>query len=137
MSAESTVTIEPVAYLQAIQTAWQAHDGKAAAAGYADDAVLVFGNGQERRGEELRRWPQQWFDFARDLKIEKTLCAFSGDCLASEWHSEYTHPHTGTRMHERGAEFFWIREDGKVYRHHMFEHTWVDGENAGQPWPAV
>jgi len=136
MTTETTLAIDPVAYLRDIEAAWQARDGRAAAAGYADDAVLIFGNGQERRGEELRAWPQQWFDFAADLNIHKTLRAFSGDCLASEWRSEYTHPQTGARMHERGAEFFWINRDGKVYLHHMFEHTWAEGEQA-TGWPAV
>jgi nuclear transport factor 2 (NTF2) superfamily protein len=137
MSVETTLAIDPVAYLRQIEAAWQARDGQAAAAGYADDAVLIFGNGQERAGDELRAWPQQWFDFARDLRIEKTFRAFTGDCLASEWRSEYTHPRNGKRMVERGAEFFWIRPDGKVYRHHMFEHTWPEGENRSDQWPVV
>jgi nuclear transport factor 2 (NTF2) superfamily protein len=136
MSTETTPAIDPVAYLRGIEAAWQARDGQAAAAGYADDALLIFGNGQQRTGDELRRWPQQWFDFATDLKIEKSFRAFSGDCLASEWRSEYTHPQSGKRMHERGAEFFWIDGEGKVYRHHMFEHTWPDGEQSAT-WPAV
>jgi hypothetical protein len=48
----------------------------------------------------------------------------------------YTHPDTGRVMLERGAELFFIRPDRKVYRHHMFEHTWPEGEPQ-QPWPAV
>jgi ketosteroid isomerase-like protein len=127
--------IDPAAFLRDIERAWQARDGEAAAAGYSDDAVLVYGNGQRRSGEELRAWPQQWFDFASDLQIKKTLRAFSGDCLAGEWESRYTHPQTGSTMLERGAEFFWIR-DGKVYLHHMFEHTWPEGEGDAT-WPAV
>lgn len=126
---------DPVAYLRAIEDAWQRRDGVAAAAGYTDDAVLIFGNGQRRSGEELRRWPQQWFDHARDLTITKTYRAFTGDCLASEWRSEYTHPETGEPISERGAEFFFLR-DGKVYRHHMFEHTWPAGQRSHQ-WPAI
>lgn len=136
MSTDTILAFDPVAYLRRIESAWQARDGQAAAAGYADDAVLIFGNGQERRGEELRRWPRQWFEFAADLQIYKTFRAFSGDCLASEWRSEYTHPQTGRRMRERGAEFFWINADRKVYLHHMFEHTWPDGEQPAA-WPAV
>jgi nuclear transport factor 2 (NTF2) superfamily protein len=126
---------DPVAYLSAIEDAWRRRDGAAASAGYTDDAVLIFGNAQQRSGAELRRWPQQWFDFARDLRITKTYRAFSGDCLASEWESEYTHPRTGKMIKERGAEFFFLR-DGKVYRHHMFEHTWPAGQHA-TPWPAI
>jgi len=124
----NAVSIDPVGYLAEIEAAWQARDGEAAAAGYSEDAVVIFGNGQQRSGEELRAWPQEWFDFATDLQIKKTFRAFSGDCLASEWESSYTHPTTGKRMHERGAEFFFIRPGGKIYRHHAFEHSWADGD---------
>lgn len=47
------------------------------------------------------------------------------------------HPETGRRIDERGAEFFCIRDDGKVHKHTMFEHTWTEGENAADPWPAL
>jgi len=120
--------IDPIAYLAGIESAWVARDGEAAVAAYADDAVLVFANGEVRTGQDLREWPQRWFDFARDLTIRKTFRAFTGDCLASEWSSSYTHPVTGRPMHERGAEFFFIRGDGKVYRHHLYEHTWAESD---------
>jgi nuclear transport factor 2 (NTF2) superfamily protein len=140
MSNESVSTgpllADPIAFLARIEAAWQARDGQAAAAGYSDDAVLVYGNGQRRSGQELRSWPQQWFDFARDLRIRKTFRALTGDCLASEWESSYTHPVTGKTIHERGAEFFFIRPDGLVYLHHMYEHTWPDGERDAA-WPAI
>lgn len=128
---------DPIGYLADIEAAWQAHDGRAAASGYTDDAVIIFGNGQRRSGAEIKAWPQQWFDFAKDLRITKTFRAYSGNCLASEWASEYTHPETGKIMYERGAEFFFIRPDGKIYRHHAFEHTWAAGENVEEAWPAV
>lgn len=133
---EHDPSFDPEAFLRGIEHAWQRRDGEAAAAGYSPDAVLVYGNGQKRTGEELRLWPSAWFDYARDLRIKKTFRAFSGDCLASEWESAYTHPKTGQPIRERGAEFFWIRS-GMVYRHHMFEHTWADGEEAEQRWPAI
>lgn len=133
---ETDPEFDPAAYLRdAIEVHWQRRDGEMAAAGYTDDAVLVHGRGQTRTGEALRAWPQAWFDFARDLQITKTLRAFSGNCLAAEWESEFTHPETGERMRERGAEFFWLR-GGQVYLHHMFDHTWPDGE-APPSWPAV
>jgi ketosteroid isomerase-like protein len=135
--ADATITdIDPVAYLRDIERAWQARDGQAAAAGYTDDAVLLYGNGQCRTGAALRRWPQEWFDYATDLQIKKTFRAFTGDCLASEWESRYTHPQTRKTIRERGAEFFFLR-DGKVYRHHMYEHTWPEGENADDRWPTI
>lgn len=127
---------DPVGYLAEIEAAWRRRDGVAAAAGYTEDAVLVYGNAQTRTGEALRQWPQQWFDFAPDLRITKTFRSFAGDCLASEWESTYTHPVSGETVHERGAEFFFIRIDGKVYRHHMFEHTWLDDQQE-QAWPAI
>lgn len=133
--ATTELQIDPVAYLRDIERAWQAHDGEAAAAGYAEDAVLIYGNDHRRSGEELKAWPAQWFAFATDLEIKKTLRCFSGDCLGSEWESAYTHPETGKRIRERGAEFFWIRPDGTIYWHTAFEHTWPEGESTDAPWP--
>lgn len=126
---------DPGAYLAAIEDAWKRRDGRAAASSYTEDAVLVYANGQQRTGPALRSWPGEWFAYATDLEISKTLRAFSGNCLASEWESVYTHPKTGKRIRERGAEFFFIR-DGLIYRHHMYEHTWPEGEGDGV-WPAI
>lgn len=134
--AVSQVITDPVGYLAAIEDAWQRRDGEAASAGYSDDAVLVYGNGLTRSGEELRAWPQKWFDYAKDLRIRKTFRAFTGDCLASEWESTYTHPITRKKINERGAEMFFIQPDGKIYLHHMYEHTWADGDPL-QAWPAI
>lgn len=133
---DAPILADPVAYLAAIEAAWQARDGQAAAAGYSDDAVLIYGDGQQRSGDALRAWPQQWFDYAQDLQIHKTFRALTGDCLASEWASVYTHPTNGKRIHERGAEFFFLRPDGTVYRHHMYEHTWPE-DQPGSSWPGI
>ncbi len=133
---EKPIVDDPVAYLAEIESIWQARDGARAAGGYSDDALQIYGNGQRRTGEALRAWPQAWFDYATDLRIKKTFRALTGDCLAAEWESEYTHPATGKPVHERGAEFFFIRPDGKVYLHHMYEHTWPHGQQ-DEPWPAI
>lgn len=121
------VQLDPVEWLAGVERAWQARDGRAAAAGYTDDAVLIWGNDQRRTGEALANWPKYWFDYAKDLQIKKTFRAMSGDCIATEWESVYTHPENGKTIRERGAEFFFVRPDGKVYLHHMFEHTWPEG----------
>lgn len=126
MQDNAQVALDPVEWLAVVERAWQARDGEAAAAGYTDDAVLIWGNGQKREGSDLAKWPQNWFDFAKDLQIKKTFRAMTGDCIATEWESVYTHPDNGMRIRERGAEFFFVRPDGKVYLHHMFEHTWPD-----------
>lgn len=134
--ADIADVFDPVRFLRSIEEVWQARDGVAAGAGYTSDAVQVYGNGLTRTGEALRSWPQAWFDYAADLQIKKTFRAFTGDCVAGEWESRYTHPISGKVVYERGAEFFWVR-DGRVYRHHMYEHTWIDGEQGDQPWPAI
>jgi len=133
---EQVTEFDPVAFLGEIENAWQHRDGVAAAAGYTEDAVLIYGANQQRSGDELRAWPQQWFDYAKDLHITKVFRAFTDNCLASEWQSQYTHPVTGKQIYERGAEFFFLRA-GKVYLHHMFEHTWAKGEETKQNWPAI
>jgi nuclear transport factor 2 (NTF2) superfamily protein len=130
MAAQSekiTAAIDPVKFIADVERIWQARDGKAAAAGYTEDAVVYYGANQVHSGEDLRRWPQRWFDYARDLRIRKTYRAHAGNCIAGTWESTYTHPETGKRMHERGAEIFYLRGD-KVYEHHMWQHSWSEGE---------
>lgn len=119
--------VDPVAFVQAVEKIWQARDGKAAVADYTDDAVVYYGQGQSHRGEKLREWPSRWFDYAKDLQINKTYRGHSGNCIAGSWESRYTHPETGKIMLERGAELFMLRGD-KVYEHHMWQHSWAEGE---------
>jgi nuclear transport factor 2 (NTF2) superfamily protein len=129
-------SIDPIDFLREAERAWREGDAEAALAPYTEDAVLHYGEGLSRSGEELRDWPQRWFEYLTDeFKITKTFRAFSDDCLASEWQSEWTHPATGEQMIDRGAEFFFFRGD-KVYLHHMFEHSWVAGEQAPPQWIA-
>lgn len=123
----SKLEVDPVAFISEVEKIWQARDGEAAAAGYTDDAVVYYGQGQSHRGDQLRAWPRRWFDYAKDLQINKTYRGHAGNCIAGSWVSRYTHPDTGKLIHERGAELFYLR-GAKVYEHHMWQHSWVDGE---------
>ena len=98
-----------------------------AAAGYTEDAVVYYGQGQSHTGESLRNWPTRWFEYAPDLSITKTYRGHHGNCIAGTWESCYTHPETGKRMIERGAELFCLRGE-KVYEHHMWQHSWPENE---------
>jgi hypothetical protein len=53
--------------------------------------------------------------------------AHHGNCIAGTWESRYTDPETGKVINERGAELFFLRGD-KVYEHHMWQHSWAEGE---------
>jgi nuclear transport factor 2 (NTF2) superfamily protein len=119
--------VDPVEFIREVEKVWQARDGKAAADGYTDDAVVYYGQGQSHRGEQLQQWPARWFDFARDLQINKTYRAHEGNCIAGTWESRYTHPDTGKVIKERGSELFYLRGD-KVNEHHMWQHSWVESE---------
>ena len=120
--------VDPVAFVQEVEKVWQARDGAAAAAAYTDDAVVHYGQGQTHTGEKLRQWPGKWFAYAKDLKINKTYRGHGGDCIAGTWESRYTNPDTGDIIIERGAELFMLRGE-KVYEHHMWQHSWIEGEN--------
>jgi nuclear transport factor 2 (NTF2) superfamily protein len=125
--------VDPIRFLREAEAAWQQGDPDAAVAAYTDDAIIFYGEELSRTGEEVREWARRWFGHVDDFEITKTFRAFSDGCLASEWRSEYTDPATGKRMIERGAEFFFFRGN-KVYRHHMFEHSWPVGEAAPPAW---
>ena len=118
--------VDPVAFVREVEKVWQARDGKAAAAGYTDDAVVYYGQGQSHSGDRLREWPSRWFAYAKDLKINKTYRGHSGNCIAGTWVSRYTDPETGETVNERGAELFFLRGE-KVYEHHMWQHSWAEG----------
>lgn len=123
-----SIPFDPVEFIANVEAAWQAKDPVASAADYAEDAVQYYGNGQRRDGRMLREWPGRWFSYATDLKIRKQYRAHSGNCIASTWESEYTSPETGKKMFERGSEIFYINPDGKIYEHHMWQHSWQDGQ---------
>lgn len=113
VEAPSQVIADPVGYLAAIEDAWQRRDGEAAAAGYSDDAVLIYGNGATRSGEELRAWPQKWFDYAKDLRIHKTFRAFTGNCLAGEWKALTRTPSPRKQSESAAQRFSSFAQAGK------------------------
>lgn len=127
--SDASLSVDPEAFVKEVEKIWQARDGKAAAAGYTQDAVVYYGQGQTHTGEDLRCWPSRWFEYAKDLEIKKTYRAHHGNCIAGTWESRYTSPESGKVINERGAELFYLRGN-KVYEHHMWQHSWVDGEVA-------
>jgi len=124
---DNVLSVDPVAFICQVEKVWQAHDGAMAAAGYTEDAVVYYGQGQSHTGERLKMWPSRWFDYARDLSITKTYRGHHGNCIAGTWESRYTHPKTGKCILERGAELFYLRGE-KVYEHHMWQHSWPEHE---------
>ena len=121
------LSVDPVAFIRKVEKIWQARDGAMAAAGYTEDAIVYYGQGQSHTGERLRNWPTRWFEYARDLSITKTYRGHHGNCIAGTWVSRYTHPENGKRIIERGAELFYLRGE-KVYEHHMWQHSWSEDE---------
>ena len=124
---DRVLSVDPVAFIREVEKIWQARDGAMAAAGYTEDAVVYYGQGQSHAGERLRNWPSRWFEYARDLSITKTYRGHHGNCIAGTWESRYTHPKTGKCILERGAELFYLRGE-KVYEHHMWQHSWPEDE---------
>ena len=124
---DPVLSVDPVAFICKVEKIWQARDGAMAAAGYTEDAVVYYGQGQSHTGKRLRNWPTRWFEYARDLSITKTYRGHHGNCIAGTWVSRYTHPETGKQIIERGAELFYLRGE-KVYEHHMWQHSWSEDE---------
>ena len=127
------LSVDPIAFIRKVEKIWQARDGAMAAAGYTEDAIVYYGQGQSHTGKRLQNWPTRWFEYACDLSINKTYRGHHGNCIAGTWVSCYTHPETGKRIIERGAELFYLRGE-KVYEHHMWQHSWSEDEvpkNAG------
>ena len=47
----------------------------------------------------------------QDYSIQKTLRMACGDMIGVEWVSSFLDRRTGERVEERGAEFWWIKDD--------------------------
>jgi SnoaL-like domain len=119
---------DPIKWIKDLEKIWQDHDGVKAATGFTDDAVQVWGSDQRQSGPELLKRPAQWFAYAKDLKINKQYISHSGNCIVTSWKSEYTHPESKKRIHERGIECFYFR-NGLVAEQHVWQHSWAQGEN--------
>jgi nuclear transport factor 2 (NTF2) superfamily protein len=124
---EAELSVDPVQFVREVERIWQARDGEGAADGYTEDAIVHYGAGQTHSGEDLRTWPRRWFAYARDLRIKKTYRSHRGNSIFVTWESHYTNPDSGTPMHERGAELFFLRGN-KVCEHHMWQHSWAEGD---------
>ena len=107
---ERVLSVDPIAFIREVEKVWQARDGAMAAAGYTEDAVVYYGQGQSHTGERLRNWPSRWFEYAHDLSITKTYRGHHGNCIAGTWESRYTHPETGSVFSNAGQSCFIFAE---------------------------
>ena len=81
------LSVDPIVFIREVEKIWQARDGAGAAAGYTEDAIVYYGQGQSHSGERLRNWPARWFEYARDLSITKAYRGHHGNCIAGTWES--------------------------------------------------
>jgi hypothetical protein len=119
---------DPKKWISDLEKVWRSRDGVKAAQGFTEDAVQVWGANLRQSGPALLGRPAKWFAYAKDLKISKNYISHSGNCIVTTWNSEYTHPETKKKMHERGIECFYFR-NGLVCEQHVWQHSWVDGGN--------
>ena len=124
--ATSHLPGNPEEWVRKIERVYQTADGSAAAQGYADEAVLIYGADQRQSGEPLRARGAKWFAYAKDLKITKKYIAHSNDTIVTTWDSIYTNPETGKHICERGIEYFVFRA-GKVIEQQAWQHSWQEG----------
>ena len=75
----------------------------------------------------LIRRPKEWFEYAKDLKINKKYIAHTANCIVVSWKSIYTDPSTKKVVNERGIEYFKFR-GGKIFEQHSWQHSWNEGE---------
>jgi len=128
---------DPRQWVADLAKIWNDRDGRRAAEGFTDDAVLFWGKCQSQSGAALRERPSKWFDFASDLQITKTYIAHTENRIVATWDSAYTHPKSGDSIVERGIEFFVFRS-GLVCEQHAWQHSWTadseasnDGSSSG------
>ena len=125
--SKSHLPKDPKQWVKDLEAIWQAMDSKKAAEGFTDDVFMIYGCNQRQAGKELLKRPEEWFAYAKDLKIKKNYIAHSDDCIVASWNSTYTDPKTKEIIHERGIEYFRFK-NGKVCEQHAWQHSWEDGK---------
>ena len=118
---------DPIKWVENLEKIWQEKNGDKASLGYTDDAVFIFGCEQKQDKKNLIRRPKEWFEYAKDLKINKKYIAHTENCIVVSWKSIYTDPSTKKIVNERGIEYFKFR-DGKIFEQHSWQHSWNEGE---------
>ena len=127
MSINTHLPGDPVEWVKDLEKIWQSRDANLASQGYTEDAVLYWGMNQSQTGDALRNRPKKWFEFAKDLQIQKKYIAHSDHCIVTSWDSQYTNPNTNIPVFERGIETFYFR-DGLIYEQHAWQHSWQEGD---------
>ena len=119
---------DPVAFIREVERIWQARDGAKAAEGYTEDAVVYYGRGQSHTGDHLRNWPSRWFEYASDLKINKTYPRSPRQpALPGPGKVATPTPRPASILLNAGRKLFYLRGN-KVYEHHMWQHSWPEDE---------
>ena len=101
LKTKSQLPGEPVARVRELESVWQAKDAERAVEGHTENAVMIYDAYQRQQGDESRRRPGLWFEFAPDLRIEKQFGAHTHDCIVTTWNSTFINPETNRRMRAR------------------------------------
>ena len=94
-----------------------------ACAMYTPDAVIVWNGREVARGpEQIRAFHEKFFEPAfRNVRLDKTLRAASGDTIAVEWHATWDNP-DGSRGEQTAAEH-WTMRGAQLSEWRAFVHT--------------
>ena len=110
------MSAENEALLKRFYDAFQARDGEAMAACYADDVWFSDPVFPELRGERARDMWRMLTGRAADLKVTYELRTVGAERGAVHWEAWYTFSATGRRVHNVIEAAFDFR-DGRIVRH--------------------
>lgn len=94
------------------EAVYRRRDIEATMALYTDDAVIVW-NGREvaRGADAVRAFHERFYDPSiRNVQLDKTLIAASGDWIAVEWTAGWDNP-DGTKARQIAGEHWKMRGD--------------------------
>ncbi len=94
------------------EAVYRRRDVEATMALYTDDAA-IFWNGREvaRGAEQVRAFHERFYDPSiRDVQLDKTLIAASGDWIAVEWIASWENP-DGSKGRQVAGEHWKMRGD--------------------------
>ena len=64
---------DPKKWVDDLEKIWQEKNCDKASIGYTEDAIFIFGCEQKQNYNDLILRPKEWFEYAKDLKIKKSI----------------------------------------------------------------
>ena len=110
-----------------VETLFARADIAGIVAGFAEDAVVHFGDFPEMRGREpIERFIRARFARQKNYRLQKHLRTLMGNIIGNDWDAQWEDGNTGKKMRGRGLEF-WDMHGHQIARWDAVFNVWEEG----------